>query len=143
MKVKQLSSGDERSFAVVLDPGEEAVEQLLVFARNHEITAARLTGLGAFERAVLGFFDFGKKNYEEIPLDEQTEVVALIGNFATMDAEAKLHPHAVLSDRTGRAWGGHLLKGWVRPTLEVTVTDEPAHLRRRTDPETGLPLLAP
>jgi predicted DNA-binding protein with PD1-like motif len=29
----------------------------------------------------------------------------------------------------------------VRPTLEVIITESPAHLRRRKDPETGLALI--
>jgi hypothetical protein len=30
----------------------------------------------------------------------------------------------------------------VRPTLEVVLTEPPLHLRRRVDPENGLPLIA-
>ena len=141
MKVKQLSSNGERSFAVVLDTGEEAVGSLLEFARQYEVQAGRFTGLGAFRDVTLGFFDFDRKDYERIEIGEQVEIVSLVGNFATQDGEAKLHPHVVVSKRDGTAHGGHLLEGHVRPTLEIVVVDEPAHLRRRTDPETGLALL--
>ncbi len=142
MQIKQLSGGDERRFVVVLDTGEEAVESLLSFAREHGITAAAFTGLGAFSDVTLGFFDIERKEYERIRIDEQVELVTLVGNFATKDGEAKLHPHAVVSKRSGQAFGGHLLEAHVRPTLEVVVTETPAELRRETDPETGLPLLA-
>lgn len=142
MQVKQLTGGDERSFAVVFDTGEDPVAGLLDFARENDVTAGRFTGLGAFSDVTLGFFDLDKKDYERIVLDEQVEVVSLVGNFATQDGEKKLHPHVVVAGRDGRAHGGHLLEAHVRPTLEVVVVDEPAHLRRRTDPETGLPLLA-
>jgi uncharacterized protein len=142
VQVKQISADGERRFAVVLDTGEEAVECLLSFAREHRITAAAFTGLGAFQDVTLGFFDIEKKDYERIRLDEQVEVVTLVGNFATKDGDAKLHPHVVVSKRDGRAYGGHLMEAHVRPTLEVVVTESPADLRRETDPETGLPLLA-
>ena len=142
MQVKQISANGERRFVVVLDTGEEAVECLLSFARDNRITAAAFTGLGAFRDVTLGFFDIERKEYEGVCMDEQTEVVTLVGNFATKDGEAKLHAHAVVSKRDGRAYGGHLLEAHVRPTLEVVVTESPAELRRETDPETGLPLLA-
>ena len=142
MQVKEISGQGERRFVVVLDTGEEAVESLLAFAREHRVTAAAFTGIGAFRDVTLGFFDIDKKEYERIRLDEQVEVVTLVGNFATKDGEAKLHPHVVVSKRSGQAFGGHLMEAHVRPTLEVVVTETPAELRRRTDPETGLPLLA-
>lgn len=142
MQTKQISKNGERRFAIVLDTGEEAVQCLLDFAREHRITAASFTGLGAFSDVVLGFFDMDRKDYERIRIDEQVEVVTLVGNFATKDGEAKLHPHVVVSKRSGQAFGGHLLEAHVRPTLEVVVTETPAELRRETDPATGLPLLA-
>ncbi len=39
--------------------------------------------------------------------------------------------------------GGHLLEGIVRPTLEVMLTESPAHLRRRHDPRFGIALIDP
>ena len=39
------------------------------------------------------------------------------------------------------AIGGHLIEAVVRPTLEVVLTESPAHLRRTKDPETGLALI--
>ena len=38
--------------------------------------------------------------------------------------------------------GGHVKQAVVWPTLEVIVTESPAHLRKRVDPETGLALIA-
>jgi predicted DNA-binding protein with PD1-like motif len=144
MKIKQLiSNNGERCFAVVLDSDEEAVEKLLEFAKTHDISAASFTGLGALSRVTLGFFELEKQDYRHINLQEQVELVSLIGNFATEHDQVRLHCHAVVSNREGHAFGGHLLKGYVRPTLEVVVIDSPAHLRRQIDPATGLALLVP
>jgi predicted DNA-binding protein with PD1-like motif len=57
------------------------------------------------------------------------------------DGKPKLHLHAVLGRRDASTLGGHLLKGWVEPTLEVVLTESPAHLRRVHDPVKGLPLI--
>jgi len=54
-----------------------------------------------------------------------------------------VHAHIVLGKSDGTAHGGHLLKGWVRPTLEVLVVESPNFLARTVDERPGLPLLRP
>jgi hypothetical protein len=49
----------------------------------------------------------------------------------------------VLGTRHGSAKAGHLGEGHVRPTLEVIITESPAHLRKVKDDETGLALIWP
>ena len=141
MKSKLIDDDSQRTFAVVLDPGDEVLECLLAFAREHRLSAAEFTGLGALSDCVLGYFDWQKKDYERIRLDEQVEVLNLTGNVALSEGKPKLHPHIVVGKKDGSAHGGHLLEGHVRPTLEVIVTESPAHLRRKSDPETGLALI--
>ncbi|MEQ9607886.1 MAG: DNA-binding protein [Kiloniellaceae bacterium] len=143
MKWKQLNEGDLRSFAAIFDSGDEVVRDLTAFAQEQKLSAAQFTGIGAFQRVTLGFFDWETKDYKEIPVDEQVEVVALLGDIALgADGAPALHPHVVVSRRDGTALGGHLLKGEVRPTLEVVLHETPAHLRRRKDKETGLALIS-
>lgn len=131
-----------RTYAVVLAPGEDPARELLDFAEEADLSAAELTGLGAFRRATLGWFDLTTKDYRPIEVDEQVEVLSLAGNIArTEDGETKVHAHLVVGRFDGAALGGHLLSAEVQPTLEVMVTESQAHLRRSIDPETGLPLL--
>jgi predicted DNA-binding protein with PD1-like motif len=52
-----------------------------------------------------------------------------------------VHAHVVVGRSDGAALGGHLLGGAVDPTLEITLVEAPAILRRRTDPATGLALI--
>jgi predicted DNA-binding protein with PD1-like motif len=142
MKSQLLNrSGDQRTFAVVFDAGDEVLAGLRGFAAEQEIAAASLSAIGAFERATLGYFDLARKDYMRIELDEQIEVLTLAGNIAVSDAERKIHVHVVVGKSDGSAHGGHLLEARVRPTLEVILTESPAPLRRRSDPETGLALL--
>jgi predicted DNA-binding protein with PD1-like motif len=141
MKSKLINDGPQRSFAVVLDTGDEVTSCLLAFAKEQGLSAAEFTGLGAFSDAVLGYFDWQKKDYARIRIEEQVEVLNLTGNIALADGTPKLHPHIVLGKADGTAHGGHLLEGHVRPTLEVIVTESPVHLRRKSDPETGLALI--
>ncbi len=141
MRSKILNDDDERTIALVFDPGDEAMATLTHFAEEHGITAARLTAIGAFSRAVLGYFDWQRKDYERIPVHEQVEVVALVGDVALEDGRPKIHAHVVLGRRDGSTCGGHLLEGHVRPTLEVMLVQSPAHLARTVDTESGLALI--
>jgi predicted DNA-binding protein with PD1-like motif len=141
MRTKLINDAPQRTYALVFDSGAEVLENLLAFAKAQELSAAEFTGLGALSDVVLGYFDWQKKDYRRIPIEEQVEVLVLTGNVALEDGEPKLHPHIVVGRSDGSAHGGHLLGGHVRPTLEVIVTESPSHLQRRSDPETGLALL--
>lgn len=137
-------AGRQRTFVVVLESGDEAMGCLKHFIEHEKIQAAQLTAIGAFQSAVLGYFDWETKDYQRIPVDEQVEVAAFIGDVAHgPDDRPSLHVHCVLGCRGGRTVAGHLLEGNVRPTLEVVLTDSPAHLRKRHDPDSGLALIAP
>jgi uncharacterized protein len=142
VNARQLDdSGDTRTYVLVFSTGEQVTAPLLEFAQANGIDAASLTGIGAFERATLGYFDLQRRDYKRIPIDEQVEVVSLIGNVARGDDGPKLHAHVVVGRSDGTAQGGHLLEGFVRPTLEIVLTETPAHLRRRIDRATGLALI--
>lgn len=131
-----------RTFVVILDTGEEAFGAISEFANDNNIVAASLTAIGAFERAKVGWFDFDRKQYVEIPVGNQVEVLSLIGDIAEGDdGKSSLHAHAVLGLRDGSVRGGHLIEGYVRPTLEVTVVESPAHLRRRKRSDLGIALI--
>ncbi|MBV9863048.1 MAG: DNA-binding protein [Alphaproteobacteria bacterium] len=142
MRSKILDDASQRTFALVFETGDEVIDGLQRFARENDLTAAEFTGLGALSEVVLGYFDWQTKDYRRIPVQEQVEVVSLIGNFAIgEDGKPAVHPHIVVAKSDGSAHGGHLLQGHVRPTLEVVVVESPAHLHRRHDPESGLALI--
>ena len=141
MKSKLIGEGAERTFAVVLETGDEAMACLSAFAREQRLSASQFTALGAFQGCVLGYFDWQEKDYRRIPIEEQVEVLALVGDIALDEGEPKLHAHVVVGKADGSAHGGHLLEGRVRPTLEAIITESPAHLQRRFDPDTGLALI--
>jgi uncharacterized protein len=127
---------------VVLESGEEAFSALTKFANDARITAASLTAIGAFEKATIGWFDFEKKIYKKIEVEQQCEVLSAIGDVAIGDdGKASLHVHVVLGLADGSTRGGHLMAGIVRPTLEAVMTDTPAHLRRKKKPDLGIALI--
>ncbi|MQA74746.1 MAG: DUF296 domain-containing protein [Solirubrobacterales bacterium] len=142
MKAKRVLEATPKTYVVVFSAGDEAIEGLQGFARSEGLSAASLKGIGAFADARLGFFDWEAKRYEPVVVSEQVEVLSLIGDVALgEDGVPQLHAHFVLGCRDGRAVGGHLLAATVRPTLEIVLTEAPAQLRKRGDPETGLALI--
>lgn len=141
MKAKQLSGNGLKTYVVVFDTGEEFMAGIERFALEHGLDGGDFTAIDAFRRATLGFFDIETKEYRKIPIEEQVEVLSLIGNIAIHKGKPKIHAHAVVGKADGTTRGGHVLEAVVRPTLEVVVTESPAHLRREVDEETGLPLI--
>ena len=136
--------GSERTFVLILDEGEEAFAAITAFASAQGLSAASLTAIGAFSRAKVGWFDLEAKTYRPIPVEEQCEALSLIGDIATGDdGKPSLHMHAVLGLRDGLVRGGHFLEGRVRPTLEVTLVETAAHLRRRRRADLGIALIEP
>jgi uncharacterized protein len=145
MQYKQLhQAGGQRTYAVVLETGEEVMKCLERFVDSEKIGAAQLTAIGAFRNVVLMYFDWERKDYLRIPVDEQVEVASLIGDVAEgPDGKPSIHVHLVVGKRDGTAMAGHLAEAHVRPTLEIIATENPAHLRKVKDELSGLPLIRP
>lgn len=142
MQARQVhETGGMKTFVLVFDAGDEVMQGLKAFARRCGLTASHFAAIGAFERATLGYFDWNRKDYDRIAVDEQVEVVTLTGDVAMDAGQPKVHAHVVLGRRDGAALGGHLLDAIVRPTLELTLVETPATLQRRYDPASGLNLI--
>jgi hypothetical protein len=133
--------GGLRTFALVLATGDEAMSAISAFAAEQQLRATQFTAIGAFSRVVVAYFDWETKRYRDIPVNEQVEVLSLMGDITLENGRPKVHAHVVVSKADATAHGGHLVEGHVRPTLEIILTETAAHLRRRFDPETGLALI--
>ncbi len=134
-------SAGERTFVLVFATDDPVKSLLDEFATEHRIGAARFTGIGALSAATLGYFDWDTKQYVEIPVSEQVEVLSLIGDIALKDGKPSVHGHMVVGHMDGSTRGGHLLEAHVRPTLELILIESPRHLHKVVDPESGLALI--
>lgn len=144
MKAQLLHEHDgQRTFAVIFATGDEVMTRLVEFARQHHLCASHFSAIGAFERVTIAYFDWETKQYRNIAVPDQVEVLALSGDIALENDAPKIHAHVVLGKADGTAHGGHLVDGYVRPTLEAIVVESPAYLRRQIDAETGLALITP
>ena len=101
-----------------------------------------MTAIGAFEKAVVGWFDFATKTYNKIEVNEQCEVLSALGDIAVGDdGKASLHVHIVLGLSDGSTRGGHLLAGTVRPTLEVGPDRSPRQAAAEKRADLGIALI--
>jgi uncharacterized protein len=141
MKSKVVEDADVVTYVAVCDPGEEAVAALQQFARSEQLEAAQITAIGAFERATVGWFDPATRQYRRIAVDEQCELLSLVGDVAVGEDGPVAHMHVVLGLSDGTTRGGHLLEGRVFPTLEAVVTENPAYLRKVLRPDVGIALI--
>lgn len=134
--------GDLRTFVLILETGEDGFAEISKFAAQRNLHGASVSAVGAFQGARVGWFDPDARSYRQISVDQQVEVLSLIGDIATGDDQKpSLHVHVVLGLRDGSTRGGHLMEGIVRPTLEVMVIETALHLRRRRRPELGVALI--
>ena len=133
-----------KTFILVFEIGDELAEVLLWFAKEQRLSAASFKAVGALSSVRLGWFSWESKRYEpSVTLDEQVELLSLIGDVAQKDGEPVVHAHAVVGKKDGTAHGGHLLKAYIRPTCEVVLTESPVHLQKFVDPASGLVLIKP
>jgi predicted DNA-binding protein with PD1-like motif len=141
MNYKLINDDKQKTYAVILESGEEAMEQLLAFAKSLNLSASQFSAIGAFSDTTVGFFDFSIKDYKKNRFNQQMEVVSLVGDVTMYKNEYKVHGHVVLANEKGNAFGGHLVKGIVHPTLEIILNESPLYLKREMDERSGIPLI--
>jgi predicted DNA-binding protein with PD1-like motif len=144
MKTALLDQHDGlRTFVVVFETGDEAMGGLTSFAKAQGLSGSHFTAIGAFSRATVAYFDWSSKEYRHVPIGEQVEVLSFAGDITIEENTPKVHAHVVLGKADATAHGGHLIDGYVRPTLELVITETPRHLHRRIDASSGLALIDP
>ena len=143
MKSRQIDQSP-KTFILVFETDDELAKGLIEFAQKEKLSAASFQAVGALRSVRLGWFSWESKRYEpSVTLDEQMELLSLIGDIALNDGEPVVHAHAVIGKQDGTAHGGHLIEAHIRPTCEVILTESPIHLQRHIDQQSGLALIRP
>jgi len=138
----KLISENPKTFVLILDTGDELLSSLKNFAQTEHLSASSFKAIGALSAVELGWFNWESKKYQTaVRLEEQVELLSLIGDIALKEGEPQVHAHLVVGRRDGTAHGGHLLTAIVRPTCEIVITESPQHLQKEIDPESGIALI--
>lgn len=128
---------------LVFEPGEKVLETLNTYLTQHHINGAMFMAIGGFSQVRIEYFNVQTRQYESRDVNEQVEVISLLGNVALVDGKPFVHAHVSVGTREYQAYAGHLGKATVRPTLELFLTQLNGELIREKNPNTGLEALQP
>lgn len=143
MHFRQIAE-NPKTYAIIFATGDELAAGLNRFASDQKLAGSSFKAIGALSQVKLAWFDWQTKKYQpSVILEEQVELVSLIGDVALSDGKPQVHAHIVVARQDGTAHGGHLLEALVRPTCEVILTENPSHLQKQIDPDSGLALIQP
>jgi|SoiMethySBSTD1v2_1073268.scaffolds.fasta_scaffold2440620_1 predicted DNA-binding protein with PD1-like motif len=136
-----VSSSGSRLWVVRLHPGDDLVDSIMEFARQHSINAGGiLTCVGSLDRVRLRYAN--QSRYEDLDAKGQHfEIVSLVGTFSTADR----HLHFAVANEQGAVFGGHADTGnRVYTTAEIILIEGVDWtFSREKDPITTYRELAP
>lgn len=131
-----------KTFVLVFQTNDELAQGLRDFASEQKLASASFKAIGALSSVRPGWLNWKTRQYEpSVCLDEQVELLSLIGDVALSDGNPQVHAHAVVGKHDGTAHGGHLLQGHIRPTCELVLTESPVHLKKEFNPDAGIMLI--
>jgi predicted DNA-binding protein with PD1-like motif len=128
----------EKTYAVIFAKGDEVLSGLTEFAERESLVAGSFTAIGALQSARFGWFDKARQAYRDISINQQVELVSLIGDVGMVDGAPQIHAHGAVGLPDGDVRGGHLLEAVAWPTLELFFTAFPTALVKKHDEETNL-----
>jgi uncharacterized protein len=103
----KLVDKQPKTFVLVFETNDELARGLKEFASDQKLASASFKAIGALSSVKLGWLNWETKQYEQsVSLDEQVELLSLIGDIALKDGEPQVHAHAVIrKTRRHSAWG--------------------------------------
>ncbi len=137
--MEYIKQKPQSSYLIRLLKGEDLLLSLQDFCEKFpEIGAGWINGIGAVSQANFGFFD-GEK-YIEILMEENLEILSLIGNIASNQI---VHLHGIFGKVDGSCVGGHIMPGCIiSVTCELKLMVFEPKVERQLDPTTNLKLLS-
>jgi hypothetical protein len=143
MRHRLLHDDGERTFALVLDSGDEALGSVEAFAREQRLRGSRLQAVGGFRTGTLGFWDPQVACVQEDPLRGAGGGPLVSGGY---DGESRRRREGSRPRRARppRRIGRRRPPAPSRGASDLWDPDHRVafHLHRRHDPATGLALIA-
>jgi uncharacterized protein len=114
-----------RTFQLTFAKGDEVGAGLADFAEKNHLTLSNFTAIGAFDSAVIGWFDPEKRAYKAIRINEEMEVTSFTGNITlNRDGKPVVHAHCVVALlRNGTVYAGHFIEGHISLTMQMNLVD--------------------
>ena len=129
------------TYVIRMDRGEEIVAALTDFCLKEGVDLGSVQALGASDRAVVGLYDVGTREYHKRTFEEPMEITSLVGSISTKGGEPYLHLHINLCREDMSVVGGHLNECRISATCEMIVRKIKGRVERKLDEDvTGLNL---
>ncbi len=132
---------DNQHYVLRLTLGEDFMTSVVAFAKEHTITAASFTAIGATQKLTLGYYELQKKTYIDRSFSEDLEIVSITGNIALKDGAPVIHAHGAFSNQEMQTFGGHIKQLIVGASCEIALTGYNGTIERAMNEEVGLPLM--
>ncbi len=129
-----------KTFLCRLEHNSNLVRSIEGFAKDKKIKMGVFTALGSVKKATLAYYDPKKKIYQKISIDKPLEIVNVFGNISLKNRKTFSHAHAILSDPSGKTYGGHLLRATIFAAEAYIQELIGGVLEREYDLTTGLAL---
>ncbi|MHA1397067.1 MAG: PPC domain-containing DNA-binding protein [Candidatus Heimdallarchaeaceae archaeon] len=129
---------------VKINKGEDILKSIINYAKEKKLLSGFIYGIGAVEKASLGYFDVSTKTYLTNEFNFYAEMISCMGNVALNDetGEPIAHLHMVIGDSEGKTFGGHVLPGnIISVTGEFVIVETDVKLSRKKDKQFSLHLL--
>lgn len=126
---------------VKLGIGDEIMSNLASVAEKEKINAAEVTGIGAVDKVTLAFYKLATKDYEYIDLEEEFEVLSMLGNLTRNQGKFHPHIHIILGREDLSAIGGHLVEAFTSVTMEIVINVINGRIDRQPVEEVQLDLM--
>lgn len=131
-----------KTIVVRLDRGEEVITSISDICRKENITAGKISGIGAANRTTIGIFDPEKQKYSSTTYEGDYEISNITGTVSVMKEEPYLHLHITIGNPvSGQCHAGHLSESVISATSEIFIEINDGILNRRFDDTIGLNIL--
>lgn len=125
MRSRMIHADRGKCFALLFSEGEEVIEGLREFALRHRLRTARFVAQGALSGVTLHCYDLRAQDYSPLPLSEPVEIRSFVGDISPgpEGGQHAVQAHLVVSRADGSVCGGRAVRGHVRATLEVLLSE--------------------
>ncbi|MBQ6564230.1 MAG: DNA-binding protein [Clostridia bacterium] len=130
------------TYVVRLERGEEVMACLKTLCEKEQIRLAQISAIGAADEAEIGLYNVDEQQYHKTSLQEEMEIISILGSVTRKEGEVYLHLHASFGLKDMSVRGGHLNRCRISGTCEMFVRELPGELGRKLDARTGLNVFA-